>query len=956
VIKKLVNIPIAAEKASCQILNGDGGWFFTSDPVGNKIGSGGGVANLLAECYLNESEKEPFDSWLEKNKFLIINSGGNSRRLPSYSHTGKVNIPVPVFRWSIGQDIDQTLLDFQHKLYNKILVNAPDNLNFLVGSGDVLIVSEDRFNDIPEADIVCFGIWCDDEVLRKHGVFFCRRNEDSTLSFMLQKPDKKTMSDLLVDYYYMMDSGIWLFSKKAIDLLLRKSGIDSNRIKDKLPEIQFYDMYSEFGKSLGEVPLFHDDEISSLKVKIYPMSKGEFYHFGSSEDLISSCLKIQNRIYDQREIVHFGSKPHPSIFVLNSEVNIKLNEDNQNLWIENSYLNENWKIKRNSFITGVPHNNWNIDLPEGICIDVIPSGKDKYIIRPYGFNDKLNSSLKDNVIWMGVKLADWLRERNIDDSCLGVTPDSDILDYNLFPEVMSSDNVDSLIGWMAGNNPNDEISKKLWLNARRVSFNYICSECNIDRLYEQRDELKKKSLIKLAANHDRSIFYQLDLKKTAQCFTKYGIDLPEVLSSGTPLQKKDYDKMFRALVSEYKGDGDNLYEEDAFSLLREAILDENKKVKVEPQRNILDDQIVWGRSPARLDIAGGWTDTPPYCIFYGGSVINVAVDLNGQPPLQVFIRPLKEHKIILRSIDLGSREDIDSYDQLNELNSVGSSFSIPKAALTLSGFNKEYSLKEYNTLKDQLEDIGCGLEISTLSAIPKGSGLGTSSIIASTVLGTLSEALKLNWDKSTICNRTLALEQILTTGGGWQDQYGGIFHGLKQISSIPGINQKPSVKWLPNDLFVSDEFRGLILLYYTGVTRIAKTILAEIVKGMFVNSKEHLDILSEMKYHVEDTFDAIQKSDYDGFANKVLKSWDLNKRLDSGTNPEIIQKIIDLISDYSLGYKLLGAGGGGFLLIMAKDLNASGKIGEILEKNRPNTRARFVDINLSSAGFKVSKS
>ncbi|MCE5344888.1 MAG: bifunctional fucokinase/L-fucose-1-P-guanylyltransferase [Bacteroidales bacterium] len=955
-IKKLVNIPVAAEKASCQILNDDSGWFFTSDPVEYKIGSGGGVANLLAKCYINEANKELFDKWLEKNKFLIINSGGNSRRLPSYSHTGKVNIPVPVFRWSVGQDIDQTLLDFQHRLYNNILINAPDKLNFLVGSGDVLIISEDRFNDIPEADIVCFGIWCEEEVLSKHGVFFCKRNEDSDLSFMLQKPDKKTMSDLLVDYYYMMDSGIWLFSKKAIDILLRKSGIDSRLVKDKPPIIKFYDMYSEFGKSLGESPFCHDDEISRLKVKIYPMSKGEFYHFGSSTDLITSCLKIQNRINDQREIVHFGSKPHPSIFVLNSEVNIKLNENNQNIWIENSYVNENWKIRRNSFITGVPGNNWNIDLPEGICIDVIPSGKNKYIIRPYGFNDKFNCSLKDGVIWMGVKLTDWLKERNIDDSCLGVNSDSDILDYNLFPEIESSDKIDPLIGWMSGKNPDDKISKDFWLKTRRVSFNYICSECNIDRLSEQRNDLKNKSLIKLAANHDRSIFYQLDLKKTARLFTKYGLDLPEELNSRTPLQKLIYDQMFRALASEYKGKGSKSYEDRAFGLLREAILDQSKNEKVKPQRNILDDQIVWGRSPARLDIAGGWTDTPPYCIFYGGSVINIAVNLNGQPPLQVFIRPLKEYKIILRSIDIGSREDIETYDQLNGTDSVGSPFSIPKAALTLSGFNKEYSYKEYNTLKDQLEDVGCGLEMSILSAIPKGSGLGTSSIIAATVLGTLSEALKLNWDKNTICNRTLALEQILTTGGGWQDQYGGVFHGLKQISSIPGINQKPSVKWLPNDLFVSDEFRGLILLYYTGVTRVAKTILAEIVKGMFVNSREHLEILSDMKYHVEDTFDAIQKNDLEGFAKKVLRSWELNKKLDSGTNPAVIQKIIDLIDDYALGYKLLGAGGGGFLLIISKDMNAAGKIRGLLEKNRPNERARFVDISLSSTGFRVSKS
>jgi galactokinase/mevalonate kinase-like predicted kinase len=955
-IKKIVNIPLAAARTLNPVLDPEKGWFIATDPIENKVGSGGGVVNLLTKCYLSETAEETFDNWLEKNKFLIINSGGYSRRLPSYSHLGKVNIPVPVFRWSTGQDIDQTLLDFQYKLYNNILVNAPGNLNILIGRGDSLILSEDRFTDIPEADIVCFGIWDDDDVSSKHGVFFCRRNENYNLSFMLQKPAKKVMSDLLVDYYYLVDTGIWLFSKKAIEIMLRKTGIKRNHVIDQSMVIQYYDLYSEFGNSLGEIPVVHDNEISDLKVKIYPVSKGEFYPFGSSEDLVASCLKIQNRIYDQREIVHFGSKPHPSIFVLNSDIKIKFNENNQNIWIENSYINENIEIKRNSFITGLPGNNWNLSLNEGICIDIVPFDKEQYCIRTFHINDKFNDSLRNEVNWMGVRLSDWLALRELDESCLGSDPDDNILNYELFPLVESMDNVDSLIGWISGEKPDDKNLREWWLKSTRLSFVEINSSGNIDRLLEQRNLFKKSSLVKLAENQNRSVFYQLDLKKTAGFFTKFGIDLPVALDDESSLQKRIHDQMFRALVLESGGKKENRYEEEAFRLLREGILNQNKNAKVTPQRNILDDQIIWGRSPARLDLAGGWTDTPPYCNFFGGTVINVAVDLNGQPPLQVFIRPLNESRVVLRSIDLGFREDIDSYEQLHNFTSVGSPFAIPKAALILSGFDNDFSLHNYSSLNEQLQDIGCGLEISLLSAIPKGSGLGTSSIIAATVLGTLSEALSLKWDKTTICNKTLALEQMLTTGGGWQDQYGGIFHGLKEVSSNPGINQKPSVKWLPDDLFVANEFRGLILLYYTGVTRVAKTILAEIVKGMFVNSREHLDILSEMKFHVEDTFNVIQRNDFEGLSKKILKTWELNKRLDSGTDPEIIQNIIDMIDDYSLGYKLLGAGGGGFLLIMAKDISASSRIRELLEKNRPNERARFVDISLSNSGFMVSKS
>ena len=107
-----------------------------------------------------------------------------------------------------------------------------------------------------------------------------------------------------------------------------------------------------------------------------------------------------------------------------------------------------------------------------------------------------------------------------------------------------------------------------------------------------------------------------------------------------------------------------------------------------PSLSVAEDQIVWGRSPVRIDIAGGWTDTPPYCLMEGGNVINLAIELNGQPPLQAYIRPSKELRIVLRSIDLGAMEAVETSEQLKDFMHVGSPFSIPKAALVLAGFGK----------------------------------------------------------------------------------------------------------------------------------------------------------------------------------------------------------------------------------------------------------------------------
>jgi galactokinase/mevalonate kinase-like predicted kinase len=340
----------------------------------------------------------------------------------------------------------------------------------------------------------------------------------------------------------------------------------------------------------------------------------------------------------------------------------------------------------------------------------------------------------------------------------------------------------------------------------------------------------------------------------------------------------------------------------------------------------------------------------------GGNVVNLAIELNGQQPLQVYVKPSKEPVVICRSIDLGAIERIETYEELRQFNKVGSPFSIPKAALTLAGFMPGFGKETFKTLKQQLEAFGCGIEITLLSAIPAGSGLGTSSILAATVLGALSDFCGLGWDKNEVCNRTLVLEQLLTTGGGWQDQYGGVFQGVKLLQTQAGFDQGATVRWAPDTLFTDAEFRPCHLLYYTGVTRTAKNILAEIVRGMFLNSSQHLALLDDMKNHALTMYDTLQLNDINKYGALVRQTWEQNKALDAGTNPPVIEEIARRIDDLCAGYKLPGAGGGGFMYMVAKDREAARRIREILTHNPVTPNARFVDMSVSTGGLQVSRS
>jgi galactokinase/mevalonate kinase-like predicted kinase len=752
------------------------------------------------------------------------------------------------------------------------------------------------------------------------------------------------------EYYYLMDSGIVMMNTETTLKLMKKAGWDekSQSFPDLRP--QFYDLYKDMLTTFGNETDSGDPELSGLSVKLVPLHEGEFYHFGSNNDLISSTLRLQNRITDQRLKYASESDHHPSIFQQNADIHVSFGREHHHLWIENSYIPETWKLSHHHILTGIPENQWELNLPANICLDLVPLGKDKYCLRSYGFEDPFRASLEEGEHWMNQPLARWMEERNLTPGEAACDPDSSIYELPLFPVVtreLIPEMLDLLLN--TGRDPT------LWKGAERLSARDLSDKADIHATYIQRQELKNISLPKLAANHHKSIFYFLDLEQTSVDYRESELDLPAELSSGEPVIKRINDAMFRARVCRNRVQASG-FEKEAFGILRQEMINTLRSDPVKPVRNLLDDQILWGRSPVRLDLSGGWTDTPPFCIMEGGKVVNLSVELNGQLPLQVYARPIEEAKIVLRSIDLGEKLEIENYEELHNYDQPGGGFSIPKAALVLAGFGPRFSDNKYPNLASQLKEFGCGIEISLLAAIPKGSGLGTSSNLAATVLGTLSDFCGLNWDKYELSYRTLILEQMLTTGGGWQDQFGGIFHGVKLLETESGIRQNPMIKWLPEELFTNRETRELMLLYYTGVTRVARDILGEIVKAMFLNSSSHLEIFREMKVHARETFDTILANDYQGLAEKVAISWTLNQRLDEGTNTTVIQEITKRVDDYLLGYKLLGAGGGGYLLMFAKSAEAALQVKKNLESQPPNSLARFVDFSISKTGFQVSRS
>ena len=939
-------------------------FFAGSDPPGHQLGSGGGTAHLLVEAWRQTGGGSSFQDWVRAQRKLIVHGSGESRRLPAYAAEGKPLMPIPALRWAQGQRLNQTLLDLQFPGYRRIMSQAPNSMVALIASGDVLLRFGHDLPPFPEVDVLGFGMWVTPETARHFGVYFTPRAQPQQLSCFLQKPSPARIRELGVDHLYLVDTGMWLLSERALAVLLNRCGWDPQKEQFRSGQAARYELYGEFGLALGESPSVTDPAVASLRCAVLPLPDLEFYHFGTSRQVIESTSALQNRELDERKLGLAGAKRHPDQYVQNAAFGYPLRlDENHTLWVENSVIPVSWQLAHDHVLTGVPDNNWDLRLERGVCLDFAPLSDGRFAVRFYGIDDTFRGSLTDPATqWLGRSAGEWFQARGLALADAGFDAALDLFEAPLFPIIEPKQVDPRFLEWLFLEKPeaNAEFAPR-WREGLRLSARDLPSQVDLAQLHSQRNRNRARCLEPMLRNSRWSVFLNLDLESTADLYAQTTLPLPPPpadTGDGLYPMRQVRERMFRAAVLRHRDQpGWDEQESLAFAKLREMIVHDAGIQKVSPVCGVQEDQIVWGRSPVRLDLAGGWTDTPPYCLEHGGKVVNVAVNLNGQPPIQAFAKLCPRPELVMRSIDLGAEQHVRNYEELASFAQPGSEFAVAKAAFALAGFLPRFHAGGgYASLRDQLQAFGGGIEVSLLCAVPKGSGLGTSSLLAATVLATIGNLCSLNWDQNVLFSRTLALEQLMTTGGGWQDQAGGIYHGIKLIETSPGLKQKPTLRWLPNHLLSSNVANETVLLYYTGLTRLAKNILYEIVRGIFLNSPSHLSIIEEIGANAEAVFTAMQRLDFEAVAQCIRTSWELNQALDSGTNPPPMQKLLRQVEDYLSAAKLLGAGGGGYLLMVAKDKAAAVKIRESLTKEPPNARARFIDFELSTTGLQLTRS
>jgi galactokinase/mevalonate kinase-like predicted kinase len=212
--------------------------------------------------------------------------------------------------------------------------------------------------------------------------------------------------------------------------------------------------------------------------------------------------------------------------------------------------------------------------------------------------------------------------------------------------------------------------------------------------------------------------------------------------------------------------------------------------------------------PVRLDIVGGWSDTPPWSLERIGCVLNMAVQLDGHYPLCAEVLLRRDGTGVKISDEAGNSITIDDTRTIQLPFSSDDNFRLVKAALVVTGFTSKTSVSTFGRL-----------EIITCSNVPRGSGLGVSSILAAAVVKGLLEVKQANTSSDNVARLVLVLEQIMATGGGWQDQIGGVYPGIKCTTGIPGRPMSLKVEPVPVSDALRLELQSRMLVVFTGQVR-----------------------------------------------------------------------------------------------------------------------------------------
>lgn len=921
------------------------------DPEGKRVGSGGATFHVMK--YISEQSKE--EHCFRNKRILVIHSGGDSKRVPQYSACGKLFSPVPR---ELPDGRRSTLFD--EFIIGMSGMPARFKEGMLVLSGDVLLLFNPLQVDVAFRGAAAISVKEHVETGKDHGVFLS--DSEGNVGNFLHKQSVEQLRALgavnaqdAVD----LDTGAILLGCELLESLFGLIGEKGKIVQERYDRfvndkarISFYGDFlyplaskatlEQYLKEKAEGEICEEllacrreiwEAISHYSLKLLCLSPARFIHFGTTRELLGLLTEeIENyEFLDWRGQI-FGVEENPSDCAYSNSYIEKNTKIDASSYIEDSYIYEGTEVGKSCVIAAATLRGERI--PDNTVLHGLKQKDGSFVIRVYGVNDNPKDTLEQQGAFLGGTLKSFLDNA-------GLKPDEVWKDgghylWNgcLYPVCKTiGEAVDAamlILELAAGRTKRAEEYRSM----KRLSLQESFEQADTREIAAWQAKLNTQVRITrflLAIEERRSI------QEAAAVFGNEGMTEGQLEKLKAIAEKSEFGlrmRLYYYLSRMTKGQVSEELENKCFRYICDSLYDASigKAPKEESYRITKDEVRV--ELPVRVNFGGGWSDTPPYCNEHGGTVLNGAIKLNGILPIVVTVRRLDKPCIALASTDLGAYEEFTDVRRLQSCRDPFDTYALHKAALLACGI---VPLKGEVSLEELLKRLGGGLYLSTaVRGIPKGSGLGTSSILAGACVKAIFEYIGKEVTENELYTHVLCMEQLMSTGGGWQDQVGGLTEGIKLVSTKPGLLQEIEVEHLSIPEEAMEELQERFVLIYTGQRRLARNLLREVVGGYIGSNPNSIEVLYEIQRTAVLMKFELEKGNVDGFAKLLEEHWGLSKRLDGGSTNTCIDQIFLSCEDLLAARMICGAGGGGFLQAVLKK-------GHTKEELRARIRSVFQD-------------
>lgn len=879
------------------------------DRDGQRVGSGGATLEVLK--YLR-SQEESF----EKLRVLVIHSGGDSKRVPQYSALGKLFSPVP---HKLPNGRNSTLFDEFMICMSSVPSRIREGMVLL--SGDVLLLFNPLQIDYNNVGAAAISFKEHVETGKNHGVYL--NGENGNVKCCLQKKSVEVLRSVgavndsnCVD----IDTGALIFSTEMMESLysLIAAPEDYDRHVNARTRLSLYadflyplaedstleDFYKEKpeGEFCPELTAARErvwNVLRPYRMKLLRLAPAKFIHFGTTREI----LGLMNGGVDEYKDLGWSRIVGSSIKGDTAGYNSVLSSRStigEGCYLEVSYVHRNSKIGDHCVLSYIEVSDR--EIPDNVVLHGLKQRDGSFVVRIFGTGDnpKENKLFGRDLDELEQKLGVRLWENSA----------HSLWEANLYAEADNiQDGVDAALNLYRIVNDESAADIEQWRNAEKKS---LCSGFNaadpdaIIAWNKRMEDLVAMDEITKAIRHKvpaQKLQKRTTLTKVQKEWLKKRLD------------KSDFGERMR--LHYYLGvvlEDENEIQE-CFHIIQAEMLEATvKSLSYNENARIVTDRHTVNL-PLRVNWGGGWSDTPPYCNENGGTVLNVAILLNGKKPVEVTLERIDELKIVFDSRDMDVHGEFDTIEPLQATGDPFDPFALQKACLLACGIIPQKGYK----LEDILRRLGGGFVMhSEVTDVPKGSGLGTSSILSAACVKAVFEFTGIEFTEEDLYAHVLAMEQIMSTGGGWQDQVGGATPGLKYMSSMPGLKQEIKVTHVELPESARKELNERFVLIYTGQRRLARNLLRDVVGRYVGNEPDSLFALEEIQKTAALMRFELERGNVDGFAKLLDYHWELSKKVDAGSSNTLIEQIFSSIEEMIDGRLVCGAGGGGFLQVILK--------------------------------------